>query len=94
MKTYRAWIEEAIKNTNLADEREAQAIVDFLQDELLRMHKTTTIYEAKLQELMTEEEREEWAKEAGRRLFADTVDRMPESAFKDFVLQNFDSITQ
>lgn len=49
--------------------------------------------EAKLQDLMTEEEYLEFSKEVAKEAFQMETEDMADSEFKDFVLEHFDEIT-
>lgn len=92
LKTYRELIHEECSKTDFTNEEDAVLLAQYLAIEAIRNHDITLIQEEKLKEIMTAKEFEEWATKIGEELFKKEIESMPQSAFKDFAIQNMDII--
>lgn len=87
-----ALLENAV---DMEDEKHEEVFARTLAmlDENSMMHDISVEYEKKLKEVMGKEAFYEWATWLGKELWRRQVERMPDSEFKQFTLDNFDKIT-
>lgn len=94
MRTYAEEIYNNCKNTNFDDKEEAIRLAQWLAGELSRFHRLSLMQDEKLQELMPAKDYNKWAIASGNQLFFDDINAMPNSDFKQIILDYYDDITK
>lgn len=90
---YDEYLYNVCKDTNLKDEEDVTATMQFLAQELKNYHDFAMKQDEKLKEIMTAKDYAEWKTEVGKELFRRQVEDMEDGDFKNFCLENWDKIT-
>lgn len=94
MASFKEDIYRMCTKTNFKDPTEAQVLAEFLARQLMLLHKTSTQLEAKLKELMSAKDFEDYSKELAKELTRDFVSSLPDSPFKGFAVENLEAIME
>lgn len=92
--SYRQYLYDLCTGTDFSDKDEAIRTAQLLVEEAIMYHDIALAYEAKVKELMTAKDYEEWAAKRAREMFRKQVEAMEESDFKRMILDNFEEITK
>lgn len=91
--TYKEHIWKVCKNTDLKDEDDVTETIAYLAGEVINLQELAMDQEAKLKEIMTAKDFEEWSNEEAKKIFKRRLEGMEDSEYKEFCLQHFDEIT-
>lgn len=91
--TYKEHIYEVCENTDLDNKEDVVETMRYLASELLRSNTLAIDLDNKLKETMTAKDYLEWSDKEAKKLFKEDIDRMDDSDFKSFCIDNFDEIT-
>lgn len=92
--TYREYLYELCTGTDFSNKEQAIRLAQILVEEAIMRHESAMAYEAKVKELMTAKDYEEWSAKRAREMFRKQVEAMEESDFKQMILDNFEEITK
>ena len=92
--SYRQYLYDLCTGTDFSNKDDAITLAQMLVEEAMMYHDLTMTYEAKIKELMTAKDYEEWAAKRAREMFRKQVEAMEESDFKQMILDNFEEITK
>jgi hypothetical protein len=92
--SYRQYLYELCTGTDFSNRDEAIRTAQLLVEEAIMYNDISLTYEAKVKELMTPKDYEEWAAKRAAELFKKQVEAMEESDFKQMILDNFEEITK
>lgn len=92
--SYRQYLYDLCTGTDFRNKDEAIRTAQLLVEEAMMYHDISLTYEAKVKELMTAKDYEEWAAKRAKELFKKQVEAMEESDFKQMILDNFEEITK
>lgn len=92
MKEYRKHLYNVCSETNLGDREDVTRTIQYLAAEANKYHDLSMRFEDKLKELMSYKDFAELSKEIAKEMFLQDVTAMPDSDFKDFVIQNMGDI--
>lgn len=93
MKTYKEYIYDLCTEADMNNPEEATRLAQMLATECMDEHNVAMRQEAKLKEVLSAKDYEEWSRATARELFKEHIENMEQSDFKDFVLENFEEIT-
>lgn len=88
MPTYRECIFEICDKTDLKDKEAVVCAMQILAQEAITQHDIAMDYEAKLKEIMSAKDYDEFTTEAGKQMYRNWVNSLPDSPFKTFALEN------
>lgn len=88
MASFKEDIYRMCTETNFKDPTEAQLLAEFLARQLMLLNKTSTQLEAKLKELMSAKDFDEFSTALAKELTNDFVDSLPDNDFKKFCEEN------
>ena len=91
--TYNEHIYEVCKNTDLDDHYDVVETMQYLAKELMSFYEVSMRQEAKLKELMTAKDFEEWGIGEAKEMFKNHIDQMEDGDLKTFCVEHFDEIT-
>ena len=91
--TYREHIYKVLTQTDLDDRDDVVDTMKYLAKEVIQFNALSLAQEAKLKELMTAKDFEEWSVKESKNLFRITIEMSEDEDFKEFCIDNFDSIT-
>lgn len=91
--TYKEHIYQVCNATDLDDKDDVIETMQYLAKELMDYQDLSLRQEAKLKELMTAKDFEEWGTQEAKRMFKNHIDSSEDGEYKDFCLEYFDEIT-
>lgn len=75
------------------NKKELKEKCEYLEKTLHQVNAVCKLYENKIIELMGKEDASKYIKMVAQELFRTEIINMPESDFKDFLIENFEEIT-
>jgi hypothetical protein len=96
MPTFREYLYERLSAVNLAeleDREEITELLRWLAKELVQYHDIAMAQEAKMMEVMTAKDFDDFCTDQAKKLFQSDIDAMPDCEFKQFLIDHFDEVT-
>lgn len=90
--TFRNYIYNLCKNTDLDNKEDVIKTMKFLALRVIQLNDVATTYENKLQEVLSYKEFNELTTTQAKVLFKSEIDSLDDGEFKDFIIDNFDII--
>ena len=90
--TYKEFLYRMVTETDLADKEDVTLLIKALCDDLLLSHSENLKYEAKIKEIMSAKDYEEFRKTTAQELFKEAVERIEDKDFKEFCEENMEMI--
>jgi len=88
LPTFREYIFEICDKTDLKDEEAVVGAMQTLAKEAITNHDIAMDYEAKLKEVMSAKDYDEFMTKCGKQMYRNWVNSLPDSPFKTFALEN------
>lgn len=92
--TYKEHIYNVCKNTDLENKDDCLETIRYLAKELMSYQELALVQEAKMKEIMTAKDFEEWSTQEAKKMFKREIEMMEDSDYKQFCIDNFEAITE
>ena len=92
MKTFREYIYELCKNTDLKNEEDVLCTIKTLALKVMSLNEVALAYEDKLKDMLSYNEFVTFTNEQAKKIFKYEIDAIDDVEFKEFIETHFDEI--